>query len=85
MQVIAKSHAVTATKIVSVQPVRRGDQLMHPDDGIVLVLEDGKKHKWIIEDGITPLAGDMFVSDADLHAMYVVNAAKFSELFTVNG
>jgi hypothetical protein len=78
-----KSHAVEGSKIVRIQPLMgRNDQLMSPESGLVLVLDDATKHKWLGEkDGAMPSVGDFLVKDDALNVIYVVAADKFSTLF----
>jgi hypothetical protein len=83
--IIVKKHLVTATRIAQVLPLRNSAGPMSPDVGLLLALENGSKHKWIIEDGAIPVVGAFLVQDADLHTHYVVTAEKFAELFTVIG
>jgi hypothetical protein len=84
MSAIVKSHAVTATKIAQVLPLRgNGGGPMSPDAGVSLILADNTRQRWLIEDNIAPAAGDWLVYDADLHTRYLVTAEKFAELFTV--
>jgi hypothetical protein len=83
MTITVKEHAVSATRIAQVQPLRgNGGGPMSPDAGLLIVLEDGSKRKWLIEDGAIPVVGSFLVYDADLHASYLVTAEKFAELFT---
>jgi hypothetical protein len=83
MSAIVKSHAVSATRIAQVLPLRNSAGPVSPDAGLLLALENGSKHKWIIEDGAIPVVGAFLVQDADLHTHYVITAEKFAELFTV--
>ncbi len=78
----ARSHAVDAIQITKVGAINRGGQLMHPDDGLILTLSDNTQRKWLIEGEATPHLGDWLVVDPTLHASYVVNPARFAELFT---
>ena len=82
MAIIVKKHFVTATKIAQVSPLRHGGQITSPDAGLLLVLSDNTKHKWLIEDGAIPVVGSFLVHDADLNTRYLVTAEKFAELFT---
>jgi len=60
----------------------RNDQLVSPESGLVLVLADETKHKWLCEkDGVMPSVGDWLVTDNELRVVYVVAADKFSTLF----
>jgi hypothetical protein len=77
-----RAHKITATKIAQVLPLRNSAGPMSPDAGLLLALENGSKHKWIIEDGAIPVVGAFLVQDADLHSHYIVSAEKFAELFT---
>jgi hypothetical protein len=79
----ARSHAVDATRITAVGALTRGGQLVHPDDGLLLTLSDNAQRKWLIEGEATPHVGDWLVVDPTMHASYVVNPAKFAELFDV--
>ena len=78
-----KAHEVSVSKIVKLEPLQgRNDQLTSPDVGLILVLEDSTKQKWLCEkDGVIPAAGDWFVTDKALGVTFVVPAAKFSTLF----
>ena len=78
-----KSHAVEVSRVTGLQPLMgRNNQLTSPDVGLILVLEDSTKQKWLCEkDGVIPAAGDWFVTDSELHVTYVVSAVKFSTLF----
>jgi hypothetical protein len=84
MAIIVREHAVSATRIVQVLPLRNSAGPMSPDSGLLIVLETGSKHRWLIEDGAIPAIGSFLVNDADLHNRYVVTAEKFAELFTVD-
>jgi hypothetical protein len=60
----------------------RNDQLMSPESGLTLVLENDAQHKWLSErDGITPTVGDWLVRDDKLKLSLVVDAKTFSALF----
>jgi hypothetical protein len=83
MAIIVKKHFVTATRIAQVSPLRHGGQITSPDAGLLLVLSDNTKHKWLIEGGAIPAIGSWLINDADLHTRYVVTEDKFAELFTV--
>ena len=78
-----QAHPVEAKKITGIQPLMgRNDQLTSPDVGLILVLEDSTKQKWLCEkDGVIPAAGDFFVTDKALGVSFIVPAQKFGELF----
>ena len=78
-----KSHVVEASRIICIQPLMgRNNQLMSPDAGLVLVLEDNSKHNWVAEkNSHMPVAGDFLVADRELNVTYVVAATKFAVLF----
>ena len=78
-----KSHPVEVSRVTGVQPLMgRNTELVSPDVGLILVLEDSTKQKWLCETGgVVPTAGDFFVTDKDLHLAYIVPAVKFKELF----
>ena len=78
-----KAHEVAVSKIVKLEPLQgRNDQLTSPDVGLLLVLEDSTKQKWLCEkDGASPAAGDFFVTDKELGVTYIVPVAKFKKLF----
>jgi hypothetical protein len=80
------SHEVAAVRIVNLQPLLgRNEQLVSPESGLVLVLEDETKHKWLCEkDSVTPTVGDFLVTDKELNVTYIVTAAKFATLFQEN-
>ena len=81
MAIIVKKHLVTATKIAGVSPLRSGSQITSPDAGLVLVLEDSTKRKWLIEDNVLPEVGSWLVHDDVLKTDYVVTAEQFQTLF----
>ena len=84
MATMLRAHAVTAARIISVQPLVTQGRLVSPDAGLLLVLADGSREKWISEkDNVTPAPGDWLVTDGELHAAYVVSAQKFATLFEV--
>jgi hypothetical protein len=83
MSVSVNAHKVSAIRIESIQPLRRGGQLVHPDEGVLIILSDGTKKKWLNEGGVPAKAGDLLISDTDLNATYVINPEKFAELFVV--
>jgi hypothetical protein len=78
-----KSHAVEASCIISLQPLMgRNTELMSPESGLMLVLDDNSKHQWVSEKiGMMPCAGDFLVKDTELNIIYVVAATKFQNLF----
>jgi len=78
-----KAHAVDAQQISAVQPLRvGGDKMLAPDAGIILVLDDGRKTKWLAEPNVPmPVANDYYVVDSELHTTYVIPADKFDSLF----
>jgi hypothetical protein len=80
-----KSHEVFATKIVGVLPLtNQNGQLISPEAGLVLLLEDRSRHRWLTEQGgVTPTIGDFLVEDRELLAAFIVSAVKFAELFEV--
>ena len=78
-----KAHKITAVRITQVSPLRAGGQITSPDAGVLLLLEDNTRQRWLIEEGSLPVVGSLLVYDADLHNRYIVSAEKFAELFTV--
>ncbi len=78
-----KSHPVEVARITGLQPlVGPNTAVLSPDFGLLLILENGQKHKWLSEKNAPiPAAGDWFVKDAELNTVYVVSAVKFSTLF----
>ena len=80
-----KTHEVAVTKIVGIQPLMgRNTALMAPDQGLLLVLDSGEKHKWLSEPNApVPQVGDAFVIDSELGVSLIVPAAKFADLFEV--
>jgi hypothetical protein len=78
-----KEHSVSAQQIEAVQPLRTsGDRFLSPDAGILLVLSDGTKTKYLAEPNVPmPVQGDWFVRDEVLATTFVVTAARFAELF----
>ena len=78
-----KSHEVTISKIIGLQPlIGRNSQLTSPDVSLILVLENEQKQTWLCEKNApAPAAGDWFVTDSELHVSYIVAAGKFSDLF----
>jgi hypothetical protein len=80
---MARAREVLAAQIVRVEPLMgRNTTLMAPDSGLILVLDDGTKSKWLAEDGSFPAPDDYVVHDGLLHHDFIVSAAKFRELFT---
>lgn len=76
------SHEVEAFKIANVLPLVMNSAMLSPDAGIVLVLENETRHKWLSEkDGAMPSVGDFFVRDSALNVTYIVDATKFTKLF----
>jgi hypothetical protein len=76
------SHPVAASRIVGVKPLMgRNTELMSPDFGLTLVLEDETQNKWLCEKGIVPSVGDFLVHDTELNVTYVVTPTKFKKLF----
>ena len=77
------SHEVEGSKIVGVKPLLgRNTELMSPEFGLTLVLDDDTHHKWLSEkDSVTPTVGDFLVTDKELNVTYVVSATKFETLF----
>jgi hypothetical protein len=78
-----KSHEVFATKITGVLPLTsQNGQLISPEAGLVLLLEDRSRHRWLTEQGgVTPTIGDFLVDDRELRTTFIVSAARFTELF----
>ena len=82
MRVQVKSHSVEATRITSVGPLIASGKMMGPNDGLQLLLENGRTQSWVSEkDGYIPTLGDFFIVDADLKVSFIVPASKFTELF----
>jgi hypothetical protein len=80
---IVRAHAVEVSKILTVSPLTSGGQMVSPDAGVVLGLESGVRHKWVLEaNGINPVSGDYLVTDATLRVSYIITAGHFAELFT---
>lgn len=79
-----KAHRVTATKIVSVEPLVSREKVLSPEAGLLLVLENGKKHQWFSEKaGTMPVVGDLLIADAELNNLiYFVPSGKFAALFS---
>jgi hypothetical protein len=78
-----KAHDVFAIKIVGVLPLTsQNGNLVSPEAGLVLLLEDRSRHKWLMEHGgVTPSIGDYLVRDEMLHTDYIVGAETYSQLF----
>jgi len=77
-----KSHPVTAFRIASVGPLMARGQVMSPNAGLLLALDNQTTHRWLSEkDGYTPVVGDFFVTDDELKISLIIPAAKFGELF----
>ena len=80
---LAKPREVSAAQVIRVEPLMgRNTALLSPDAGLVLVLDDGTKHRWLAESGAIPAADDYLVRDAELHHDFVVSQKQFRELFT---
>jgi hypothetical protein len=79
------AHAVTARKIDRLAPLRSGDGLAAPNEGVSLILEDGTKIRWGLGAAASiPQAGDWFIQDAEFGGVsFVISPAKFAALFTV--
>lgn len=79
---IAKPRAVLASQVIRVEPLMsKNTTLLSPDRGLVLVLDDGTKHRWLAEDGAMPAPDDYLVRDGELHHDFIVPVNKFAELF----
>ncbi|MBZ5662389.1 MAG: hypothetical protein LAO08_18460 [Acidobacteriia bacterium] len=77
-----KAHTVEVARVVTVHPLVAHGAMMSPSAGLVLILDNGTRHNWILErDGVNPAVGDTLVHDAVLNLHYVVPVAKFAELF----
>jgi hypothetical protein len=74
---------VTAVKIVQVSPLRAGGQITSPDSGVVILLEDSTKRKWLSEGGGIPEIGSWLIHDEILKTDYVVTENQFATLFLV--
>jgi hypothetical protein len=85
MAITVKEHAVSATRIAQVQPLRgNGGGPMSPDAGLLIVLEDGSKRKWLLDaNAPVPAPGMWLIHDDILKTDSVVSAEQFSELFTI--
>ena len=84
MPITVHAHAVTAIRITQVLPLRAGDKITSPDAGLLLVLEDGSKRKWLLEPNPPlPELGMWLIHDEILKTDSVVTAEKFAELFVV--
>lgn len=80
----AKPRAVSAAQVIRVEPMAgRNSTLLSPDAGLVLILDDNTRQRWLAEDGAMPSVGWYLVRDDELHHDFVVAAAKFAELFEV--
>jgi hypothetical protein len=77
-----KPHAVTGARILRTEPIYNGGAMVAPDAGLMLVMEDRSKERWVADKfGAVPHVGDFLVRDPELHCTLVVPAARFSELF----
>jgi len=85
MRATLLAHEVSAIRIDAIQPVRRGDQLLAPDAGVVLILDDRArtKHRWLSEDGVMPVPGNILIKDDITKSSFVVTAEQFTQLFSV--
>ena len=79
----AQPRGVLAAQIIRVEPLMaRNTALLSPDQGLLLVLDSGEKHKWLSEPNApVPQIGDAFVVDSELGVSLIVPAAKFGQLF----
>jgi len=79
-----KSRAVSALKIVDLEPLYQRSQLRSIAEGVLLRLENGASRTWLAErDGAIPEAGFYFIEDAELGTSAVVAPAEFVQLFDV--
>lgn len=82
MSIKVKAHEVIAQRIQAVQPLVSGGQMVSPDAGLTLILENESKQRWLAEqDAVVPKTGDWFVQDAELRSSYTVTDATFKKLF----
>jgi len=79
---ILKSRAIEAKRIISVNPLTIRGQMVGPNEGLLLALENGGTQRWVGYNGERmPIAGDYSVTDSELDSIYVVAADKFILLF----
>lgn len=81
---IAHEHEVVAVKITKLAPLlgRGGNSVTAPDFGLELVLENGRRIKWLSEGHGAPTVADFYVEDSVLGISFICSAAKFAELFS---
>jgi hypothetical protein len=84
MSITVKEHSVIAVRVTGVLPLRNSAGPMSPDAGLLIVLEDGSKRKWLLEAyAPVPAPGMWLIHDDILKTDYVMSAEQFAELFTV--
>jgi hypothetical protein len=77
-----KSHEVQAAKITKTEPIFDHGAMVAPDRGLILVLDDGSREKWVADkSGVVPQIGDFVITDPELHIRVVVPAARFAVMF----
>jgi hypothetical protein len=78
-----KSRAVSALKIIGLEPLYVRGEMKSISAGALLRLSDGTSRTWLQEFGgaTTPELSDIFIEDAELGTSAVVGPAKFSQLF----
>jgi hypothetical protein len=81
METTIKSHKVTATKVEEVGPLHIHGRMVGPNEGLMLVLEDGQRRVWMTDKSdSTPETGSYFVTDDIVGVSFILPAAKFSAL-----
>ncbi len=82
-KVQVKQHPVTALRVTQISAMKRGAQIVSPDAGVVLTLEDNSSLRWLLEGNSVPAIGSVVIKDDLMHTQYLVTASEFAELFTV--
>ena len=81
METTIRSHKVTVTKVEEVGPLHIHGRMVGPNEGLMLVLEDGQRRVWMTDKSdSTPETGSYFVTDDVLSVSYILSAAKFIAL-----
>jgi hypothetical protein len=79
----AKSHLVQVARIISVNALMSRGEMKSPSAGVLLRLDDGSAHAYLIQpEERSPAENDFLILDEQLHGIsFVVSASKFALLF----
>jgi hypothetical protein len=75
-----KAHGVAVARICAIDMLQVKGRICNPNEGVILVLDDGTRQTWLVEAGMdVPEIGQFLIVDNKIS--YIVDSAKFSAMF----